>query len=43
MNISPEKSYHYREYMRSIADFAESVGIEVLYEGIETREQLDIC
>jgi EAL domain-containing protein (putative c-di-GMP-specific phosphodiesterase class I) len=38
-----EKSYHYREYLRSIADFAESVGIEVLYEGIETREQLDIC
>jgi len=38
-----EKSYHYREYLRSIADFAESVGIEVLYEGIETKEQLDIC
>jgi len=38
-----EKSYYYREYMRSMADFAESVGIEVLYEGIETREQLDIC
>jgi EAL domain-containing protein (putative c-di-GMP-specific phosphodiesterase class I) len=40
---SSEKSYHYREYLRSVADFAESVGIEVLYEGIETREQLDIC
>jgi len=40
---SSEKSYHYREYLRYIADFAESVGIEVLYEGIETREQLDIC
>jgi len=38
-----EKSYHYREYLRSIADFAESVGIEVLYEGVETQEQLDIC
>ena len=38
-----EKSYHYREYLRSIADFAESVGIEVLYEGIETQRQLDIC
>jgi EAL domain-containing protein (putative c-di-GMP-specific phosphodiesterase class I) len=38
-----EKSYHYREYMRSIASFAESVGIEVLYEGIETQRQLDIC
>ncbi|GBU26437.1 hypothetical protein R83H12_03134 [Fibrobacteria bacterium R8-3-H12] len=40
---SSEKSYHYREYLRSVADFAESVGIEVLYEGIETREQLDVC
>jgi len=40
---SSEKSYHYREYLRSVADFAESVGIEVLYEGVETREQLDIC
>jgi EAL domain-containing protein (putative c-di-GMP-specific phosphodiesterase class I) len=38
-----ENSYHYREYMRSIANFAESVGIEVLYEGIETNKQLDIC
>jgi len=38
-----EKSYHYREYLRSVADFAESVGIEVLYEGIETQEQLNIC
>jgi len=38
-----ESSYHYREYLRSIADFAESVGIEVLYEGIETQRQLDIC
>jgi EAL domain-containing protein (putative c-di-GMP-specific phosphodiesterase class I) len=38
-----ENSYHYREYLRSIADFAESVGIEVLYEGIETQRQLDIC
>jgi len=40
---SSEKSYHYREYLRSLADFAESVGIEVLYEGIETKEQLNIC
>jgi hypothetical protein len=38
-----EKFYHYREYLRSIASFAESVGIEVLYEGIETQRQLDIC
>jgi len=40
---SSEESYHYREYLRSIAYFAESVGIEVLYEGIETQKQLDIC
>ena len=38
-----ENSYHYREYLRSVADFAEAVGIEVLYEGIETQKQLDIC
>jgi len=38
-----ERSYHYREYLRSIATFADSVGIEVLYEGVETERQLDIC
>jgi EAL domain-containing protein (putative c-di-GMP-specific phosphodiesterase class I) len=38
-----EKSYHYREYLQSLASFAEAVGIEVLYEGIETQQQLDIC
>jgi len=38
-----ENSYHYREYLRSLAAFADSVGIEVLYEGIETHRQLDIC
>ena len=38
-----EKSYHYREYLRSVTAFAEAVGIEVLYEGIETQQQLDIC
>ena len=38
-----EKSYHYREYLRSLTAFAEAVGIEVLYEGIETQQQLDIC
>ena len=38
-----EKSHHYRKYLQAIADFAESVGIEVLYEGIETQSQLDIC
>jgi EAL domain-containing protein (putative c-di-GMP-specific phosphodiesterase class I) len=38
-----ERSYHYREYLRSLASFADSVGIEVLYEGVETERQLDIC
>jgi len=38
-----EKSYHYREYLKSLATFAEAVGIEVLYEGIETQRQLDFC
>jgi EAL domain-containing protein (putative c-di-GMP-specific phosphodiesterase class I) len=38
-----EGSYHYREYLKSLAIFAEAVGIEVLYEGIETQKQLDIC
>jgi EAL domain-containing protein (putative c-di-GMP-specific phosphodiesterase class I) len=38
-----ETSYFYREYLRAIAVFADSVGIEVLYEGVETERQLDIC
>ncbi len=38
-----ENSYHYREYLRAIAVFADSVGIEILCEGIETERQLDIC
>jgi EAL domain-containing protein (putative c-di-GMP-specific phosphodiesterase class I) len=38
-----ETSYHYREYLRAIAVFADSVGIEILYEGVETEPQLDIC
>ena len=38
-----EPSYHYREYLVSLAAFAEAVGIEVLYEGIETQRQLEIC
>ncbi|MDR1287562.1 MAG: EAL domain-containing protein [Treponema sp.] len=38
-----EKSFHHYEYLRSIAAFAENVGIEVLYEGIETKRQLEIC
>jgi EAL domain-containing protein (putative c-di-GMP-specific phosphodiesterase class I) len=38
-----EDSYHYREYLKALTSFAEQVGIEVLYEGIETDKQLDIC
>jgi EAL domain-containing protein (putative c-di-GMP-specific phosphodiesterase class I) len=38
-----EDSYHYREYMKTLSSFAEHVGIEVLYEGIETQKQLEIC
>jgi len=38
-----EDSYYYREYLKFLTAFAESVGIEVLYEGIETQQQLDIC
>jgi EAL domain-containing protein (putative c-di-GMP-specific phosphodiesterase class I) len=38
-----EESYHYHEYMKAITSFAERVGIEVLYEGVETEKQLDIC
>jgi len=38
-----EKSYYYREYLKSIATFADTVGIDVLYEGVETQRQLDIC
>jgi len=38
-----EYSYHYREYLRAMAVFADSVGIEVLHEGVETERQLDIC
>ncbi|MDR0233286.1 MAG: EAL domain-containing protein, partial [Zoogloeaceae bacterium] len=38
-----EQSHHYREYINVLASFAQKVGIEVLSEGIETPEQLDIC
>lgn len=38
-----EQFYHYREYLKTISDFAQRLGIEVLYEGIETSKQLDNC
>ena len=36
-------SHYCREFLRSLASFAEAVGIKVVYEGVETRRQLDIC
>jgi EAL domain-containing protein (putative c-di-GMP-specific phosphodiesterase class I) len=38
-----ENSFHYSKYLRSLAFFADSVGIEVLYEGIETPGQFEFC
>ena len=38
-----EKSLHYREYLRALALFANSVGIKVLYKGIETQGQFEFC
>ena len=38
-----ENSLHHHAYLKSLAAFAESAGIEVLYEGIETVRQLEIC
>jgi len=38
-----ETSHHYRKYLKSLAIFAESMGIEILYEGVETPRQLEIC
>lgn len=38
-----EESGYYQEYLRALTSFAERVGIEVLYEGIENSNQLDIC
>jgi EAL domain-containing protein (putative c-di-GMP-specific phosphodiesterase class I) len=38
-----EHSHFYREYLRLITAYADKVGVEILYEGIETKPQLDIC
>ena len=38
-----ETSYHYLESLRALASFAEAVGMEILFEGVETRRQLDVC
>jgi EAL domain-containing protein (putative c-di-GMP-specific phosphodiesterase class I) len=36
-------SYYYLEYLNAITILAKQVGIEVLYEGVETQKQLDTC
>lgn len=38
-----EESFHYRKYLKMLTQFTKRVGIEILYEGIETQKQLDIC
>ncbi|MDR2390665.1 MAG: EAL domain-containing protein, partial [Planctomycetota bacterium] len=38
-----ENNSYYREYMNAITAYAERLGIEVVYEGIETVGQLDVC
>ena len=38
-----EDSPYYRDYLESITAFAERMGIETLYEGIETEKQLAAC
>ncbi|MDR1930715.1 MAG: EAL domain-containing protein [Treponema sp.] len=38
-----QSSHYFREYLSTMAGYAERVGIEVLYEGIENEKQLDIC
>lgn len=38
-----EKSNYYKEYLHSLTSFAQCVGIEVLYEGVENNNQFDIC
>jgi hypothetical protein len=38
-----EDSYHFQEYLKTLAKFAERIGVEVLYEGVETKRQVDIC
>ncbi|MDR2605354.1 MAG: EAL domain-containing protein [Desulfovibrio sp.] len=37
------ESFHHRSYIYSLTSFAEFVGVDVLCEGIETQEQLDVC
>lgn len=38
-----EQSYQYRNYLKHITNFCDNLGIEVVYEGIENKEQLLNC
>ncbi len=38
-----EDLYQYRQYLKVLSDFAENIGIEVVYEGIENAGQLLNC
>lgn len=38
-----ENMYQYRCYLKTISDFAHTLGIEVVYEGIESLKQLTNC
>lgn len=37
------ESYHYNEYLKCFTIYAQKLGIEVLYEGIETIGELENC
>jgi EAL domain-containing protein (putative c-di-GMP-specific phosphodiesterase class I) len=38
-----EKNIYFREYIKSLAEFGQRIGVDVLYEGVETKKQIDIC
>ena len=38
-----ENMYQYRCYLNTISEFAQTLGIEIIYEGIETINQLTNC
>lgn len=38
-----ENMYQYRCYLKTVSDFAHTLGIEVVYEGIENNNQLTNC
>jgi len=38
-----EELYQYRHYLKMLTEFAENIGIEVIYEGVENSNQLINC